>query len=265
MVRKASPEAERARVASVEEISALLHDAREETLSALLENPHLDETHLCLLLERKDLPGTLLEAIAKRKEWMASYRIKRGVAFHLHTPRLLALRLARELYLMDLVQLSLQPGMTAELKRVAEELILARLPQLPLGQKITLARRGSARVAGGLLVEGHAQVVRAALDNGFLTEAQVLRALAREKLPAPVASAIAHHPKWSHLYNVRMALVRHPLAPLGRVLAFLPELTLRDLQELRKLGTLSGNLRQYIRHEIARRSGGGSLASRRRA
>jgi len=265
MAQKANREADRARVVRGEEISALLRDAREEVLVALLDNPDLAETQVCLLLERKDLPGTLLEAIARRKEWMASYRVKRGVAFHVHAPRLLALRLARELYVMDLVQLSLQAGMTAELKRAAEELILARLPQLPLGQKITLARRGSARVVGGLLVEGHPQIVRVALDNGFLTEAQVLRALARENLPAPVVSAIAHHPKWSHLSNVRVALVRHPLAPLGRVLAFLPELTLRDLQELRKLGTLSGNLRQYIRRELARRSGGGSLASQRRA
>ncbi len=264
MVQKASPDADRARAATGEEISALLHDAREEVLTALLENPHLDETHLCLLLERKDLPGTLLEGIASRKEWMASYRVKRRVVFHLHTPRLLALRLARQLYLMDLVQLSLQPGLPVELKRLAEELILARLPQLPLGQKTTLARRGSARVAGGLLLEGHPQVVRVALDNGFLTEAQVLRALAQEKLPAPVVSAIANHPKWSHVYNVRVALLRHPLVPPGRVLAFLPELTLRDLQELRTLGTLSANLRQSIRQEIARRSGGKDLAPRRK-
>lgn len=264
MERKDNPDVEDARSAPGEAISALIHDARQEILAALLKNPHLDETHLSWLLERKDLPGTLLEAIARRKEWMASYRVKRRVALHVHTPRLLALRLARELYLMDLVQLSLLPTAPAEAKRLAEEIILARLGQLPLGQKITLARRGSARVAGGLLVEGHPQVVRVALDNAFLTEAQVLKALARQKLPAPVVSAIANHPKWSCRYNVRAALVRHPLAPLGRVLAFLPELTLRDLEELRDLGTLSENLRQYIGHEIARRARGGSLRKRRK-
>jgi hypothetical protein len=263
MTHKADPDAERARAASVEDLPALLHDPREEVLAALLENPHLDESHLCLLLERKELSSTLLEALARRKDWMASYRIKRRLAFHVHAPRLLVMRLARELYLMDLVQLSLQPAAPAELKRLAEELILARLPQLPLGQKITLARRGSARVAGGLLAEGHPQVVRVALDNGSLTEAQVLRALARETLPAAVVSAIAHHPKWSHLYNVRVALVRHPLAPLARVLAFLPELTLHDLRELGGRGALPGSLRHRIREEIAQRSGR-SLTPRQR-
>ena len=165
MARNTKPDAERARSAAHHEIPELLFEASEEVLAGLLENPRLDENHLCLLLERKDLPGSLLERIARRREWLRSYPVKRRVAFHPHTPRLAAIRLARELYLMDLVQLSLLASVPAELRRLAEELILARLPQLPLGQKLALARRGSARVTGGLIAEGHAQVVRVALDK----------------------------------------------------------------------------------------------------
>jgi len=263
MAQKADPEAERARSASSEEIPALVYDAREEVLAALLENPRLDEMHLSLLLERKDLPATLLETIARRKEWMRSYDIRRHLAFHPHAPRLVALRLARELYVMDLVQLSLLPSVPAELRRLAEELILARLPQLPLGQKMALARRGPARVAAGLLVQGHGQVVRIALESAFLTESQVLKVLSKEKLPALVVAAIARHPKWSQLYNVRLALVRHPAAPLARVLSFLPDLTLHDLDLLRESSMLSENLRRYIEHEIARRSETGDSSTRR--
>ena len=265
MVPMANLEAERARSAGSEEIPALLYETREETLAALLENPRFDETHLCLLLERKDLSATLLETIARRKGWLRSYCVRRRLAFHPHMPRPLATRLARELYLMDLVQLSLLPSVAAELRRLAEELILARLPQLPLGQKIALARRGSARVVGGLLAEGHARIVRLALDNAFLTEAQVLKVLAREKLPAPVVAAIASHPKWAQLYHVRMALVRHPAASLARVLSFLPDLTLRDLDALCESATISQGLRRYIQREIARRSTAGDPDARRRA
>jgi hypothetical protein len=254
MARTAEPDAGGARAASREEISALLYDASEAVLESLLENPRLDEAHLCLLLERKVLSGELLERIGRRKQWLRSYRVKRHLAFHAHTPRLLAMRLVRELYLMDLVQLSLLPSAPAELRRLAEELILARLPQLPLGQKLALARRGSARVAAGLVAEGHEQVVRLALENAFLTEAQVLKVLSREKLPARVVAAIAGHRKWSQLSNVRMGLVRHPLAPLARTLSFLPDLTLRELQELCEPGTLTENLRRYVDHEIARRA-----------
>jgi hypothetical protein len=154
---------------------------------------------------------------------------------------------------MDLVQLTLLPGISAELKRVAEEQLMARLPQLPLGQKITLARRGTARVAGALLAEGHAQVLSVVLDNGSLTEAQVLKALSRDRLPVGVVPAIARHRKWSHTYNVRLALVRHPSATLSMVLEYLPEITVSDLRELAAPGIVSESLRKYLLAEIQQR------------
>src|SRR5580765_1890165 len=142
-----------------------------EDLASLLHNPALDETQLCLLLNRKDIPAEVLEEVARRKPLLKNYRVKRALAFHPRTPRLVNLRLIRELYLMDLVQLTLLPGTSTELKRIAEEQLVARVPQLPLGQKITLARRGTARVTGALLADGHTQVLSIALDNPGLTEA----------------------------------------------------------------------------------------------
>jgi len=257
MARRSSSDpgaARRARTASREELAALVHSASEERLEALLENPLLDESHLMLLLERKDLPGSVLDRIGKKREWLESYPLRLRLVRHPRSPRLLVLRLVKQLYLFDLVNVSLLPAVPAEIRRIAEELILARLPQLPLGQKFTLARRGSGRVAGALLAEGLSQVIPLALDNAFLSEAQVLKVLARDELPPRVVAALAQHRKWSYLYNVRMALVRHPLTPLARVLSFLPDLTLRDLDELCGASTLPPNLRQYIRHEITTRS-----------
>jgi hypothetical protein len=244
---------ERARTATGEELASLLHHHSPDVLFALLDNPALDETQLCLLLGRKDLPAEILEEVARRKPLLKNYRVKRALAFHPRTPRIANLRLIRELYLMDLVQLTLLPGTSVELKRVAEEQLVARLPQLPLGQKITLARRGTARVAGALLAEGHTQVLAIALDNPGLTEAQVLKALSRERLPVGAVKAIAQHRKWSHTYNVRLALVRHPGSTLSTILAYLPELTVSDLRELAAPGIVSENLRKYLLAEIQQR------------
>lgn len=254
--------AERARVAPREELATLISSHSEEVLFALLENPLLDENLLCILLERKDLTGTLLDEIARKREWKESYAVRLRLARHPHTPRLVGIRLVRQLHLFDLVNVSLLPSVPAELRRITEELILARLAQLPLGQKMALARRGSARVAAGLLVNGVEQVVPLALDNSFLTESQVLKVLSREDVPPHVVTALARHRKWSCLYNVRMALVRQPLTPLARVLSFLPDLTLRDLDELSAAKSLSPSLRQYIRHEVATRSHRGRGSSR---
>jgi hypothetical protein len=244
---------ERARTVTGEELAALLHHHAPDVLLALLDNPALDETQLCLLLDRKDLPAEILEEVARRKPLLKNYRVKRALAFHPRTPRLASLRLIRELYLMDLVQLTLLPGTPAELKRIAEEQLVARLPQLPLGQKITMARRGTARVVGALLAEGHTQVLAIALDNPGLTEAQVLKALSRESLPVGVVKAVAQHRKWSRTYNVRLALVRHPSSTLSIILAYLPELTVSDLRELAAPGIVSESLRRYLLAEIQQR------------
>lgn len=257
MARDASPAAltpRQARAAPRDALPALVHSANDDLLEALLENPRLDESHLVVLLERKELSGRLLEQVGARKAWLESYAVRLRLARHPHAPRLLALRLLRQLHLFDLANVSLLPSTPAEVKRLAEELILARLAQVPLGQKLTLARRGSGRVAAALLLEGQGPVVPLALDNALLAEAQVLKVLARDDAPAHVVQALAQHAKWSRLYAVRLALVRHPLTPLARVLCFLPELNLGDLDALREAPSLPARLREYLQHEIAARA-----------
>ena len=244
---------EQALMATGDELLVLVHHPDTGVLLALLDNPALDETQLCILLERKNLPAEVLEEVARRKPLLKSYRVKKALAFHPRTPRLVTLRLLRDLYLMDLVQITLLPGIPTELKRNAEDQLVSRLPQLPLGQKITLARRGPGRLAGALLADGHAQIVGIVLDNANLTEAQVLKVLSRDKIPPSVVHGVSQHRKWSITYNVRLALVRHPLAPLTTVLAFLPELTVSDLRELASPGIVSENLRKYLQAEVQRR------------
>ena len=252
---------DRARLAAGEELKSFLYHPSPEVLYALLENPALDDTLLGLLLSRKDLPAEIIENIAARKTFLKSYAVKRALVFHPGAPRMVGLRLLRDLYLMDLVQYSLSPSASTELKRHAEEYIIARLPQLPLGQRITLARRGPARVAGALIATGHAQVLEIALDNPRLTEAQVLKVLWHDKLPQVVVLTVANHRKWSQHYNVRLALVRNSSTPLAIVLSYLPQLPVVDLRELAAPGIVPENLRKYLQAEVHRRM----LASKREA
>jgi len=254
---------DRALTAKGDELAGLMHHPSADVLLALLDNPALEETQVCLLLNRKDLPGEFLEEVAGRKALLKDYRVKRSLAFHPRAPRLVSLRLLKDLYLMDLVQVALLPGVSAELKRNAEDQLLARMPQIPLGQKITLARRGPARAAGMLLAEGHARVLPIVLDNVHLTESQVLRVLASENLPPSVVLAIAHHYKWSNTYNVRLALVRHQSSPLSTILTYLPELTVSDLRELTAPGVVPESLRKYLQAEVQRRMRASAESARR--
>jgi len=241
-----------ARAAPQEAIPTLLASGNEELLRSLIDNPMFDETHACLLLERKDLSGLLLEEISERKTWRANYRVRLGLAAHPHTPRLIAMRLLRELHLMDLVRISLLPTSSMELRRLADERVLAQLPQLPLGQKLTLARRGSARLAAGIVAHGPEQAARVALDNSFLTESQLLKSLAKESLPARIAAAVAEHAKWSKLVNIRVALLRHPHAPPECIPELVSGLPRREIEDLLELTRISENVRVQLREELAR-------------
>ena len=244
---------EQLRTASGEDFVRLIQETPAGELLPALENPSLDEETLGLLLQRKDLPAEFLQEVLLRRHFLKNYRIKKTLAFHPHTPRTDSFRLLRELYLMDLVQFAISPGVQPDMKIKAEEQVIAKLPQLPLGQKITLARRAPGRITGALLAEGHPPVVKAALGNPNLTEAQVLRVLSRDKLPAIVVQSLAQDEKWSHVYNVRIALIRQPSTTLTKVLSFLPELTISDLRELVAPGILPENLRHYLQSEIQRR------------
>lgn len=257
-----SPAAERARSASADEIKVLVHDADEATLCALVENPNLDESHVTILLERLDLPAKVLAAVADAGKWAASERIRLRLARHPRTPRRIAISLLRQLFLFDLVRVSLLPSVPAEIRRAAEGIILTRVPHLPVGEKLSLARRGPSRIAGAVLAEGHPQAVKLALGNAFLTESQLLKVLAMADVPERVVAAIAQHPKWSCQYNVRLGLLRNKHTPAPVILAILPDLTIRDLKDVMTIESLAPHLKKYIAREFARRTSGDNEGSK---
>lgn len=244
---------ERASRGGPSEITFFLHDTAVEVLQALLRNPFFTEEHLLALLQRKDVPREVLQSVADSQEWMKSYPIKLALVRHPRTPRLVSLRVLKHLYLFDLVTVIQQPTVGAEIKRVAEDSIISRLEQLPLGQRITLARRASARVVAALLELGDEPVIPVALDNPFLTEAALVRLLQRQEVPAAVVGHIARHQKWSLRYDIRLALVRHPLTPLARVLAFLPQLTPQDLNLIASDHLMPAERRSYVEELASQR------------
>jgi hypothetical protein len=157
------------------------------------------------------------------------------------------------LYLFDLVRVSQTPAVPKDVKMVAEETILNRVEGLPRGEKITLARRGSGRVAAALLVTEDAELIRAALSNPYLSEGHLLKVLALSRLPAVLVELISRHERWSRPYHLRLALIRHPLTPFARVLAFLPDIIVNDLRDICLDPRMPDPVRKYILAHCAQR------------
>lgn len=238
--------AERAAVAPRHQLEAFFKETAKEVLMAFASNPNLQERDLLRLLERKDLPQEVLREIARHKEAARNYAVRLALVRHPKTPRLVSLPLMKFLYLFDLVRVSQTPAVPADVKMVAEEAILKKLDALPRGERISLARRGSGRVAAGLLVTEDTEQIRAALDNPFLNEGHLLKVLSLEQLPRRAVEIIAQHARWSGRYYLRLALVRNPLTPFTRVLAFLPDLAVNDLRDICLDHRMPEPVRKYI-------------------
>jgi len=232
-------------------------ETAKEVLLALARNPHLQERDLLRLLDRKDLPREVVQEIAAHKETARSYGVKLAIVRHPKAPRLVSLPLMKFLFLFDLVRISQTPGVPADVKILAEETILKKVDSLPRGERITLARRGSGRVVAGLLVSEDPELIKAALDNPYLTEAHLLKVLSMANLPPLVVETVAQHDKWSSRYYLRLSLLRNPLTPFVRVLAFLPDLAVNDLRDICVDRRMPEQVRKYILAHCAERLKGG--------
>jgi hypothetical protein len=237
------------------EIESFLSETAKEILLSLARNPHLQERDLLRLLERKDLPHEVIRELAQHTGVKRNYTVQLALVRHPKTPRLVSLPILKFLYLFDLVRVAQSPAVPTDVKMVAEETILKKFEGLPKGEKISLARRGTGRVAAGLLFTSDEALIRAALDNPYLTEGHILKVLAREGLPPVVVEQVSYHERWSHHYHLRLALIRNPLTPLVRVLAFLPDMAITDLRDICLDHRMPGQVRKYIEAHCAARLG----------
>ncbi len=245
--------AEQAAVAPRQKVEAFFKETAKEVLMALARNPNLRENDLLRLLERKDLPQDVVSQISEHQEAEKSYAIRLALVRHPKAPRLVSLPLMKFLFLFDLVRVSQTPSVPTDVKLAAEEAVLKKVEALPQGEKLTLARRGSGRIAAGLIVSDDPQLVSAALDNPFLTEGDLLKVLSLEDLPRRVVEALANHSKWSTRYYLRLSLLRNPHTPRERVVAFLPDLAVNDLKDICLDRRMPEEVRSYIQAHCADR------------
>jgi len=235
---------------SAAEMSQFLYSSDVSVLNALLANPHFGEREALLMLNRRDLSSSAVQGLAELRPILNSYAVKRALTNHPSAPLRTALAQLKFLYLFDLVSVSLQPGLSDEVRRASEELILAQVPKLAVGQRITLAKRGSARLAASLLKGENIQIIQAVLDNPHLTEAVLLPVLNRSDCTPRIVEAIASHPRWGLRYDVRLALLRNSSLPLARALAILPGLKPQDAQAMSQDAAVSPQIRKYLSNRL---------------
>ena len=242
-------------------------------------DPALTEDLALSLLKRADLPAEVLENLSKNVKALKSRKVKMALASHPHTPRHVSVPLARQFYTFELMRVALSPSVPADVKVAIEDILISRLKMITVGERLTLARRASGRVAAALLLDvedgdgktfsGHdgkivdgkkfdakplaheTRVMQTALENPRLTETLVISSVLRPLAQAALVRAVARHPKWSKRREIRAALLRTEHLSLANALEFGREIPAPLLSEI----LTNSRLTIRIKNQLLRESG----------
>lgn len=213
-------------------LGASLRDPSGKVVMALLSNPNITDDHLYVLAKRRDLPGDILAVIGGRKFTAHGHKVILALVNNPRTPRRIALGFLRSLELRDVAFVTRNKMLPTELRQAAEGMLKEKIPTMPLGIKVTLARLVSEEVIKALLMEQDPQLIKACFENPMMNEAVVLWALNHRGIPASVVGFIAASPKWSVNYRVRFALARNALTPVDKAVGFVRNMKSMDLRYL---------------------------------
>jgi hypothetical protein len=232
---------------------AMPSEASPEVLAAAAADPHLTEDQALALLGRRDLPREALEHLHKNKSLTRLPKVRMAIVMHPHTPRHVSLPVIRHLYAFELMHVALQISVPPDVRHAAEEAVVARLETVSAGERFTLARRSSGRVAAALLRDKEERVLNAALANPQMTEAWIVKALKAGSGTELLAPAVCRHQKWSYRNDVKAALVANQHTPFGRVVQFASELPLNTLRDLLRNARLTPNVKGCVRGALEKR------------
>jgi hypothetical protein len=235
-------------------LEQLIHDPSPEVMRAVAADPRLTEDLALSMLKRRDLSREALEALYKHKSLAKLRKVQLAMVMHPNTPRHVSVPVIRHLYAFELMQIALSPTALPDVKRNAEEAIVARLATISSGERSELAKRSSGRVAAALLLDKEERIMQAALLNPQMTEIWIVKALKTGAGTELLAPAVSRHQKWSQRVEVKLALIANRHTPLARVAQFAAELPLHAIKEILRSARLAPNVKACLRGVLDSRS-----------
>lgn len=217
-----------------------------DVLRSAASHPSLTEELALTFLERRELPSAVLDDLSKNGRVMKYRKVRLAVVHHPRTPKHVSLPIIRRLYTFELMHVALIPGVAADVKIAAEEALLSRFGTISAGEKLTLGKQASARVAAGLLNDPDKRVVDAALDNPYLTEPWVIKAVVKPHPSTILALHVSRHPKWCVRRDIRAALLRNEFTTLAHAIEFSQSFSEDALKEILYQSALPDKIKEYL-------------------
>jgi hypothetical protein len=236
------------------DLERLVHDSVPEILTAVAADARLTEDLALALLNHRDLPREALEALSKNGPLARLRKVRMAIVTHPRTPRHVSVPTIRHLHTFDLMQVALLPSVPPDVKRAAEEVLISKLASISAGERVTLARRSSGRVAGALLLDKEERIMQAALANPQMTEVSIVKALKAGHGTELLAPAVARHQKWSYRNDVKAALLGNKDTPSGRLIHLAAELPISLIRDVLRSGRLTAQAKNSLLAVLEKRS-----------
>jgi hypothetical protein len=228
------------------DLERLVHDSAPEITIAVAGDGRLTEDLALALLNRRDLPREALEALSKNGQLMRLRKVRMATVMHPRTPRHISVPTIRHLYSFELMQVALLPWVPPDVKRAAEEVLISKLASISSGERLSLAKQSSGRVAAALLLDKEERIMQAALANPQMTEVSIVRALKAEHGTELLAPAVSRHQKWSYRNDVKAALLGNKNTPSARLIHLASELPINLIKDVLRNGRLSPQARNSL-------------------
>jgi hypothetical protein len=221
------------------DLERLIHETSPDLTTAVAGDTRLTEDLALALLKRRDLSREALEALSKNSAVAKQRKVRLALVTHPHTPRHISVPTLRHIYTFELMKVALLPAVSPDVKHAAEGVLIGRLNSLASGERLTLAKQGSGRVAAALLLDKEDRVMQAALANPQMTEVSIVKALKAEAGTERLAPAVSRHTKWSYRNDVKAALLGNKHTPPARMIHLAGELPLNLIKDVLRSGRLS--------------------------
>jgi hypothetical protein len=252
-VRSATP-ARKINLPADADLEQLVHDSSPEVLTAVAADARLTEDLALAMLNRRDLPREVLEALSKNGHVARQRKVRLSLVMHPRTPRHVSVPTIRHIYVFELMQVALLPGVPPDVKRAAEEVLIGRLANISSGERFALAKQSSGRVAAVLLLDKEERIMHAALGNPQMTEVLIVRALKAESGTELLAPAVSRHRKWSYRNDIKAALLGNKYTPAARMIQLAGELPVNLIKEVLRNGRLSTQAKNSLLAVLEKRT-----------
>lgn len=219
------------------------------------------EDEAIAVLEHRHCTRKICGAIAQNQHLAAYHSVRVRLVAHRQTPLAHAVKLVHYLFWLDLIRLSVEVTVPAQVRRSIDTVLLTRVDKLALGERVSSARRCSAALIKVFLFDRDPKVFAALLNNQRLREEDLLLLTSSTRASVEQLRMIAADRRWSFRYAVRKALVLNSQTPRSTAASQLRYLSRRDLREIYDNPVTSVYLRRCI--ERLEPSEGGIVVSSR--